>query len=168
MCDEAIILDQSENISTNVTVDFAKGIPIAGSNLTLGVFYIHQPSVQLPQQQHPTLLITVGAPNTSPTQDKAIVRLQQGQSSQSFDKKWTITLNSASEATVLLVTKDSGAVLVWPTAVLLILSLCVTFYFPQKRIWIRVQGQHVHLAALHEHFTNIRTELLAITRTRHH
>ncbi|HXZ04512.1 MAG TPA: cytochrome c biogenesis protein ResB, partial [Ktedonobacteraceae bacterium] len=168
MCDEAVILDQSENISTSVTVDFAKGIPIAGSNLTLGVFYIHQPSVQLPQQQHPTLLITVGAPNTSPTQDKAIVRLQQGQSSQSFDKKWTITLNSASEATVLLVTKDSGSVLVWPTAVLLILSLCITFYFPQKRIWIRVQGQHVQLAALREHFTNIRTELLAITRTRHH
>ena len=168
MCDEAVILDQSENISTSVTVDFAKGIPIAGSNLTLGVFYIHQPSVQLPQQQHPTLLITVGAPNTSPTQDKAIVRLQQGQSSQSFDKKWTITLNSASEATVLLVTKDSGSVLVWPTAVLLILSLCITFYFPQKRIWIRVQGQHVHLAALREHFTNIRTELLAITRTWHH
>jgi cytochrome c biogenesis protein len=168
VCDEAIVLDQSENISTNLAVDFAKGIPIAGSNLTMGVFYIHRPSVQLPQAQHPTLLITVGAPNTSPTQDKAIVRLQQGQSGTSFDKKWTIKLNSASEATVLLVTKDTGSMLVWPTAVLLIVSLCITFYFPQKRIWIRVQGQQVQLAALREHFTNIRTELLAITRNSHH
>jgi cytochrome c biogenesis protein len=167
MCDEAIILDQSEAVSTTVTVDFAKGVPIAGSNLTLGVFYIHRPSVQLPQQ-HPTLLVTVGAPNTAATQDKAIVRLQQGQSGQSFDKRWTITLNSESPATVLLVTKDAGSVLIWPTAVLLILSLCITFYFPQKRIWIRVQGQHVQLAALREHFTNIRTELLAVTRTWHH
>jgi cytochrome c biogenesis protein len=164
VCDESMVLDQSENISSNLAVDFAKGIPIAGSNLTLGVFFIHRPSVQLPQTQHPSILITVGAPNTPPTQDKAVVRLQQGQSGQSFDKKWSIKLNSASEATVLLVTKDAGSVLVWPTAILLILSLCITFYFPQKRLWIRVKGQRVELAALREHFTNIRTEMLTATR----
>ena len=164
VCDEAIVLDQSESISSNLVVDFAKGIPIVGSNLTLGVFFIHRLSVQLPQTQHPSILITVGAPNTPPTQDKAVVRLQQGQSGQSFDKKWSIKLNKASEATVLLVTKDAGSMLVWPTAILLILSLCITFYFPQKRLWIRVKGQQVQLAALREHFTNIRTEMLAITR----
>src|SRR6266566_4668266 len=164
VCDEAIVLDQSESISSNLVVDFAKGIPIVGSNLTLGVFFIHRLSVQLPQTQHPSILITIGAPNTPPTQDKAVVRLQQGQSGQSFDKKWSIKLNKASEATVLLVTKDAGSMLVWPTAILLILSLCITFYFPQKRLWIRVKGQQVQLAALREHFTNIRTEMLAITR----
>ena len=73
-----------------------------------------------------------------------------------------------SEATVLLVTKDAGSMLVWPTAILLILSLCITFYFPQKRIWIRVEGQRVQLAALREHFTNIRVEMLAVTRYWHH
>jgi cytochrome c biogenesis protein len=164
VCDEPIVLDQSENISSILAVDFAKGIPITGSNLTLGVFFIHLPSVQLPQVQHPSILITIGNPNTPPTQDKAVVRLQQGQSGQSFDKKWTITLNRASEATVLLVTKDAGSMLVWPTAILLILSLCITFYFPQKRLWIRVKGQRVQVAALREHFTNIRTEMLTITR----
>ena len=157
-------MDQNENISSNLAVDFAKGIPIAGSNLTLGVFFIHHPSIQLAQVQHPAMLITVGAPNTPATQDKAVVRLQQGQSGQSFDKKWSIKLNSASEATVLLVTKDAGSMLVWPTAILLILSLCITFYFPQKRLWIRVKGQRVELAALREHFTNIRTEMLAVVR----
>jgi cytochrome c biogenesis protein len=164
VCDEPIVLDQSENISSNLAVDFAKGIPIAGSNLTLGVFFIHKPSVQLAQTQHPSILITVGAPNTPPTQDKAVVRLQQGQSGQSSDKKWSIKLNRASEATVLLVTKDAGSMLVWPTAIILILSLCITFYFPQKRLWIRVKGQRVQIAALREHFTNIRTDLLAVTR----
>lgn len=168
VCDESIVLDQSENISSNLSVDFAKGIPIAGSNLTLGVFFIHRPSVQLPQIQHPSILITVGAPNTPPTQDKAILRLQAGQSGQSFDRKWTIKLNNASEATVLLVTKDAGSMLVWPTAVLLILSLCITFYFPQKRIWMRVSGQWVQLAALREHFTNIRVEMLTVTRNWSH
>ena len=164
VCDEAIVLDQSENISSNVAVDYAKGIPIAGSNLTMGVFFIHPPSIQLPQTRHPSILITVGAPDTAPSQDKAIVRLQAGQSGQSFDKQMSIRLNSASEATVLLVTKDAGSMLVWPTAVLLILSLCITFYFPQKRLWIRVSGQRVQLAALREHFTNIRREMLTVTR----
>jgi cytochrome c biogenesis protein len=168
VCDEPIVLDQNENFSSNLAVDFAKGIPIAGSNLTLGVFFIHHPSIQLAQVQHPSILITVGAPNTPATQDKAVVRLQQGQSGQSFDKKWSIKLNSASEATVLLVTKDAGSMLVWPTAIILILSLCITFYFPQKRIWIRVKDQRVQLAALREHFTNIHTDMLTVLRNSPH
>jgi cytochrome c biogenesis protein len=168
VCDEPIVLDQSENISSNLAVDFAKGIPIAGSNLTLGVFFIHTPSMQLAQVQHPSMLITVGAANTPATQDKAIVRLQPGQSGESIDKQWTIRLNSASEATVLLVTKDAGSMLIWPTAIILILSLCITFYFPQKRIWIRVKGQQVQLAALREHFTNIRTDMLTVVRNSSH
>jgi cytochrome c biogenesis protein len=168
VCDEPIVLDQSENISSNLAVDFAKGIPIAGSNLTLGVFFIHTPSMQLAQVQHPSMLITVGAANTPATQDKAIVRLQPGQSGESIDKQWTIRLNNASEATVLLVTKDAGSMLIWPTAIILILSLCITFYFPQKRIWIRVKGQQVQLAALREHFTNIRTDMLTVVRNSSH
>ena len=168
VCNQPIVLDQSENISSNVTVDFTKGIPIAGSNLTLGVFFIHNPSMQLAQVLHPSILITVGAANTPATQDKAIVRLQPGQSDESIDKQWTIRLNSASEATVLLVTKDAGSMLIWPTAIILILSLCITFYFPQKRIWIRVKDQQVQLAALREHFTNIRTDMLAVIRNSSH
>jgi cytochrome c biogenesis protein len=164
VCDEPIVLDQSSNISSNLMVDYAKGIPIAGSNLTMGVFFIHNPSIQLAQVQHPSILITVGAPDTPTTQDKAVVRLQPGQSGQSFDKQWTIRLNSANEATVLLVTKDAGSMLIWPTAVILILSLCITFYFPQKRIWIRIEDQRAQMAALREHFTKIRTDLLAIIR----
>ncbi len=164
VCDEPIVLDQSSNISSNLVVDYAKGISIAGSNLTMGVFFIHNPSVQLAQVQHPSILITVGAPDTPTTQDKAIVRLLPGQSGQSFDKQLTIRLNSAAEATVLLVTKDAGSTLIWPAAVILILSLCISFYFPQKRIWIRIEDQRVQMAALREHFTKIRTDLLAITR----
>ena len=164
VCDEPIVLDQTDKIDSSLVVDYAKGIPIAGSNLTLGIFFPHGPSVQLAQVQHPTILITVGAPNTPLNRDKAVVRLEPLQAGQSFDKQWTIRLNSASEATVLLVTKDAGSMLVWPTAIILILSLCITFYFPQKRIWIRIEGRQVQMAALREHFTNIRTDLLAITR----
>lgn len=164
MCDEPIVLDQSIPLPSNLVVDFAKGIPISGSNLTLGVFFIHNPSIQLAQVQHPSILITVGAPGASTNQDKAIVRLQPGESGPSLDKQWTIKLNSANEATVLLVTRDAGSMFVWPIAIILILSLCITFYFPQKRIWIRIEDQRVQMTALREHFTNMRTDLLAITR----
>jgi cytochrome c biogenesis protein len=168
VCDEPIVLDQSVNLPPGKMVDFAKGIPISGSSLTLGVYFIHSSSVQLAQVQHPLMLITVGAPDAPPGQYKTVVNLRPGQSAKSFDKQWTIRLNSASEATVLLVTKDAGSVIVWPTAVILILSLCVTFYFPQKRIWFRVKDQRVQMAALREHFTNIRTDLLACSRNAAH
>src|SRR5207248_2842483 len=119
---------------------------------------------QLAQVRHPLFLVSVGTPGSPPNQDAALVRLEAGHSGQSFDKRWTLTLNNAREATVLLVTKDSGSSLIWPTAIILILSLCITFYFPQRRIWIRVEGEHVRMAALREHFTNIRTDLLGVSR----
>jgi cytochrome c biogenesis protein ResB len=132
--------------------------------MTITVLFPHSSSTQLAQVQHPFFLVSIGTPGSSPNQDKALVRLEVGHSGQSFDKQWTITVNNAQEATVLLVTKDSGSFLVWPTAVLLILSLCITFYFPQRRIWIRIEGEHIQMAALREHFTNIRTDLLGISR----
>jgi cytochrome c biogenesis protein len=161
---DAVVLDQSTSISSSLTVDYAKGIPLADPKLTLGVFFLHEPSSQLPQVQNLSLLITVGRPNTDLTQDKVVVRLKPGQSGQSFDKEWTVRLNSVSEATVLLVTKDAGAPFIWPTAIILILSLCITFYFPQRRIWMRIEGERVQMAALREHFTNIRPDLIGVER----
>jgi hypothetical protein len=65
---------------------------------------------------------------------------------------------------VLLVTKDTGSFLIWPTAVILLLSLCATFYFPQRRIWVRIVKRRAQFAALREHFVNIRTDLLALEK----
>jgi len=165
VCAQPIVLDQS-GIVQGLEVDYANGIPIAGTSMTMSVIlFPHPPSQQLAQIPHPLFLISIGTPGTPANQDKAVVRLAKGESGQSVDKQWTITVNNAQQATVLLVTKDSGSQLVWPTAILLILSLCATFYFPQRRIWVRIQDTHVNMAALREHFTNIRTDLLALART---
>ena len=51
-----------------------------------------------------------------------------------------------------------------PALTILIFSLCISFYFPQRRIWIRIQGNTVQMAALREHFINIRIDLLGITK----
>jgi cytochrome c biogenesis protein len=163
VCAQSIVLDQTDT-TQGLQVDFARGIPVAGTGLTLTVLFPHAPNLQLPQVTNPFFIVSIGTPGASPTTDKAVARLHVGETTQSVDKQWTITLNSASEATVLLVTKDSGSFLVWPTAIMLILSLCVTFYFPQRRLWLRISGQHIAIGAIPEHFINIRPDLLAIAR----
>jgi len=163
VCAQSIILDQTGTVQ-GLQVDFARGIPIAGTSYTLTVLFPHAPSLQLPQVAHPFFIISIGTAGAPATTDKAVARLQVGQTGHSFDNQWAITVNNATEATVLLVTRDSGSPLIWPTSIILILSLCVTFYFPQRRLWLRIQGQHIHVAALPEHFTNIRADLLALAR----
>lgn len=163
LCNQAIVLDQSATLPSGLVADYANGVPIAGSNLTVGVFFAHVANAQLAQIARPMVLVTVGLPGATPTQGEQVLRLLPGQAG-TINKNWTIKLNSATEASVLLVTKDTGSLLIWPTAVVLILSLCATFYFPQRRIWLRISGQRVQMAALREHFTNIRTDLLALER----
>src|SRR6266568_621869 len=164
VCNQPIVLDQSENISSGLAIDYARGVPISGSDITLSVLFLHDTSLQLAQVPYPSILIGIGLPGSAVNQDKVFLRLRPGESGQSVDKEWTVKLNSASEATVLLVTKDTGSVLIWPTAVILILSLCVSLYFPQRRIWVRIEGERLQMAALREHFTNMRTDLLGVKR----
>jgi cytochrome c biogenesis protein len=164
VCSQAIVLDHTATLDASHVVDYAEGIAIADSNLTMSVLFPHLTSLQLGQVKNPVFLVSIGVPGTSQEQLKFLQRLAVGQTRQSLDKQLTVTVNSASEATVLLVTKDAGGPLVWPTSIFLILSLCVTFYFPQRRIWLRIEGERVQAAALREHFTNIRSDLLGLER----
>jgi cytochrome c biogenesis protein len=161
---QPVVLDESETLPNGQQVDLATNIQVGDTNMVMSILFPHDPSLQLAQVHNPLMLVTIGSPGVSASQDKAVLPLRPGQSGQSKDKQWTITLNSAGEATVLLVTKDAGAMFIWPIAVILILSLCITFYFPQRRIWIRIEDDSVQIAALREHFTNIRTDLLGISR----
>ncbi|HEX7737870.1 MAG TPA: cytochrome c biogenesis protein ResB [Ktedonobacteraceae bacterium] len=161
MCDQPIVLDSTSTLN-GLQVDLAKNIPIADTGFTLSVFFPHTPSQHLEQIQQPMLLFVVDEAGQG-IQTNNTQRLGAGQSA-TVNKNWKLTLNAARDATVLLVTKDSGSSLIWPTAVLLILSLCATFYFPQRRIWIRIAGRRAQLAALREHFVNIRTDLLSLEK----
>ncbi len=77
---------------------------------------------------------------------------------------WTWQVNEVTRGTVLLVTKDSGSPLLWPILALLVLSLWVTFSFPPRRFWVRVEGDQVRMAALKEHFVNQQRDLDAFAR----
>jgi cytochrome c biogenesis protein len=162
VCSQAISLSQTRNAPGNLQIDL-NSVPIAGTGLILNVFFIHNSNVQMAQIAHPLILLTIGDPDASSIQQSDAARLQAGQSS-AIHQNWKVSLNDASEATVLLVTRDTGSTLIWPTAVLLILSLCATFYFPQRRIWLKITHNRVQMAALREHFVTIRTDLLALEK----
>lgn len=159
MCNQAIVLNQTETVD-NLQIDLVKDVPIAATGFTLSVFFPHAPRLQLARIAHPMMILVLDQPGQG-IQKANTLRLLPGQSGVA-NQDWRVTLQGASESTVLLVTRDSGSILIWPAAVLLILSLCITFYFPQRRIWIKVVGQRVQLAALREHFVNIRPDLLAL------
>lgn len=161
MCGQPVVLDSTSTIN-GLQVDLAKNIPIAGTGFTLSVFFPHKPGLHMEQIQQPMLLFVVDEAGQG-VQTNNTQRLSVGESA-TVNQNWKITLNSAADATVLLVTKDSGSAIIWPTAILLILSLCITFYFPQRRIWVRIAGKRARCAALREHFVNIRTDLLALEK----
>lgn len=161
MCNQAIVLNDSES-ANGLQVDLAKDIPIADTGYTLSVFFPHAPKLQLAQIAHPMMILVVDQPGQG-IQKNNTLRLAPGQSG-TANQNWKVTLSGVSEATVLLVTKDTGSTLIWPAALILILSLCVTFYFPQRRIWLRIVGKRLQLAALREHFVNIRVDLLALEK----
>ena len=161
MCDQAIVLNNTET-ADNLQIDLAKGIPIADTGYTLSVYFPHAPGLQLPQIAQPVMYLVVDQAGQGVLANNT-QKLLAGHSA-TVNQNWKLTLDSTSEATVLLVTKDSGSFLIWPTAIILILSLCATFYFPQRRIWIKIVGQRVQFAAIREHFVNIRTDLLALEK----
>jgi hypothetical protein len=71
---------------------------------------------------------------------------------------WTLSVKLVKRGTVLLVTKDAGSPLIWPISFLMILALCITFYFPHRRVWIRFRDGHVQFAGLKEHFINVQRD----------
>jgi cytochrome c biogenesis protein len=170
ICNQPITLNNTENVPASGSspaeeVDLLKDIPIANTNMVLSVYFIHTAKIQMDQISHPSVILTIGkaSADIQNIQKGDLLNLQAGQSS-TVPQGWKVTLDSASDATVLLVTKDTGSLLIWPTAIILILSLCLTFYFPQRRIWIRIVRQRVQLASLREHFVNLRIDLLALEK----
>jgi cytochrome c biogenesis protein len=75
---------------------------------------------------------------------------------------WNFNVKLVKRGTVLLITKDSGSPLIWPLSVLLILSLCVSFYFPHRRVWVRFRDGQVQFAGLKEHFINVQRDFEAL------
>ncbi len=176
------VLDQHYEVNPNtgnsIPVNVSHDIPLPNIEQIMTVSAVFNPnsgwSVLVNGRDtngNPTFCALAPAGGTSPVMDlsqsgmtcsDAIASLNQGKGIQL--KNWNLTVKDVKRGTVLLITKDSGSPLIWPISTLLILSLCITFYFPHRRVWIRFRNGHVQFAGLKEHFINVQREFDTLAR----
>ena len=170
--------DINPNTGNSVPVSVAEDIPIPNIQQTMNVGATLTPtgwSVIVngsDQKGNPSFCGFTGAGTSAPIIDlsqsnltcsQALAALTLGQSAVTL-KGWTLSVKLVKEGSVLLITRDSGSPLIWPISALLILSLCITFYFPQRRVWIRFRDGHIQFAGLKEHFINVQRDFNTLAR----
>jgi cytochrome c biogenesis protein len=75
---------------------------------------------------------------------------------------FAITWQAAGAWTGMVVKRDPGAPVIWVAFLLLLGGLSLTFYFPRRRAWARVEGGTVDLAVLADRYVDVGRELAAL------
>ncbi len=86
--------------------------------------------------------------------------LKAGQSVQVGNRIYTFV--GRKNFTGLIVRKDPGADFIWLATGLLLFGLVVTFYFPRRRIWVKVTPERTYLAGLAERMAKLPEEMRRI------
>ncbi len=174
--------DVNPNTGNSIPVNVAQDLPIPNIGQTMNVAATLTETgwkvvvTGSDTNGNPTFCGLAGEGATAPLIDlsqgtlsckQVLAALQLGDKNAVKLNGWTLTVKLVKRGTVLLVTKDSGSPLIWPISFLMILSLCITFYFPHRRVWIRFRDGHVQFAGLKEHFINVQREfdMLALQLT---
>lgn len=71
---------------------------------------------------------------------------------------YQVTYKTLKQFTGLRVVKDPGVPIVWLACTLLVVGICVTLYFPRRRIWGRITGQEIVMAGTADRTVNFRPE----------
>ncbi len=71
---------------------------------------------------------------------------------------YAITWNSAGAYTGMVIKKDPGQTLIWLAYLSLIIGLVLTFYFPRRRLWARMHGDHLEMAMLADRYVDVERE----------
>jgi cytochrome c biogenesis protein len=72
---------------------------------------------------------------------------------------YSITWLRASAWTGLVIKKDPGELVIWAAFACLIAGLSLTFYFPRRRIWARIEGDRIGFAMLGDRYVDVPREL---------
>ena len=59
----------------------------------------------------------------------------------------------------MVIKNDPGAPVIWLAFLCLISGLCMTFYLPRRRAWIRLDGDVVRMAMLGDRYVDLPREL---------
>lgn len=75
---------------------------------------------------------------------------------------YSVTWKSAGAYTGMVIKRDPGVGLIWIAYLSLITGLALTFYFPRRRVWARLHGDHLELAFLGDRYVSSEREFGAL------
>jgi len=65
---------------------------------------------------------------------------------------YSVTWKTAAAYTGMVIKRDPGQNLIWIAYLSLITGLVLTFYFPRRRVWARLHGDHLEMAFLGDRY----------------
>jgi cytochrome c biogenesis protein len=75
---------------------------------------------------------------------------------------YTMTWKSAASYTGMVIKRDPGQGLIWVAYLSLIAGLVLTFYFPRRRVWARLHGDHLEMAFIGDRYVASDREFAAL------
>ncbi len=72
---------------------------------------------------------------------------------------YQMAFKGTKQFTGLRVVKDPGVPIVWLASAMLVIGVCVTLYFPRRRLWGRIKAGEVALAGTADRMVNFQEEL---------
>jgi cytochrome c biogenesis protein len=75
---------------------------------------------------------------------------------------YAVTWDRAGAWTGMVIKNDPGAPVIWIAFVALITGLCLTFYFPRRRAWVRIDEDAVRVAVLADRYVDAERELRGV------
>jgi cytochrome c biogenesis protein len=77
---------------------------------------------------------------------------------------YTVTWNRAGAFTGMVIKNDPGQNLIWIAFASLTSGLVLTFYFPRRRVWARLEGGTARLAMLGDRYVEVPRELARLVQ----
>ena len=71
---------------------------------------------------------------------------------------YAVTWKAAAAYTGMVIKRDPGQTLIWIAYLSLITGLVLTFYFPRRRLWARLHGDHLEMAMLADRYVDAERE----------
>jgi cytochrome c biogenesis protein ResB len=75
---------------------------------------------------------------------------------------YSVTWKAAAAYTGMVIKKDPGQNLIWIAYLSLITGLVLTFYFPRRRLWARLHGDHLEMAFIGDRYVDSDKEFNAL------
>jgi len=136
-------------------------LTIPGSSLGLLVILDSSPT----GVPHLTLQGLAAGPAARSTQTVFLQSLAVGQTSDpSVTGGYTVRWDNVSAFSGLVIRRDPGEMLVWIAFLLMVGGLILTFYFPRRRIWVRLLPGRAQVAMLANRYVDVPRELRGLMR----